>query len=605
MENDNLLEAIEAAREERTLPLSFAAALFTGEFKVELLDPFPGQPPEDSRLADGFISTLMSMLKEKLDPDEVDASGEIPKEVMDEMVHLGVFAMKIPKQYGGLGFSHSNYHRVMMQVASHCASTAVLISAHQSIGVPQPLKMFGTEAQKAKYFPRFSQGAISAFALTEPDVGSDPAHMKAEAKFSEAENCYILNGEKLWCTNGPIAEIIIVIAKTAPKIVRGKEKSQMSAFILEMNSPGVEVAHRCRFMGLNGIYNGLLRFHDVRIPKENLLGEEGRGLAMALATVNVGRLTLPMACTGVAKEALSIARTWGKERVQWGQPIGLHQVGKEKIAFISATTFAMEAIGWLTSGWQDKGNLDIRIEAAMAKLFCTESLWKIVDLTLQLRGGRGYEKASSLKARGEKGIAIERMMRDCRINTIIEGSSEIMRLFLAREALDPYLQKGKLFLKKKGLNKVGGAFELMRYYSGWYLKQLVKPLLVRPVRDFGPFRKQMIYVERASHKIARALFYGIIRYRQGLEKQQLLLGRLMDIGVELFAMTAVCSYAHYLQKNQEEKCANNELPFYFCALSQQRVETLFKALHENVDRKGDVLAEKVLDEEYLWLEKFQ
>ncbi len=224
--------------------------------------------------------------------------------------------------------------------------------------------------------------------MTEPDVGSDPAQMSCEAKLSEDGKYYILNGTKLWCTNGTIAELIIVTAKTAPKIVKGKEKKQISAFILEMNTPGVEVVHRCEFMGLKGIYNGVIQFTNVKIPAENLLWAEGRGLAMALATINVGRLTLPAACAGGAKQCLSIARRWGTERVQWGLPVGLHEAGREKIAYIASTTFAMEAIAWITSSWQDQGKIDIRIEAAMAKMFCTEETWKIIDLTLQLRGGR-------------------------------------------------------------------------------------------------------------------------------------------------------------------------------------------------------------------------
>ena len=255
--------------------------------------------------------------------------------------------------------------------------------------------------------------------------------MSSEAKLSEDGKYYILNGEKLWCTNGTIADVIIVVAKTAPKVIYGKEKQQISAFILEMNTPGVEVVHRCEFMGLGGIYNAQLRFTNVKIPVENRLGEEGRGLAIALATVNVGRLTLPAACTGAAKQCLHASRQWGNSRIQWGMPVALHEAGRQKIAYMAATTFAMEAVCWLTSQWADEGEVDIRIEAAMAKLFCTEALWKITDLALQLRGGRGYEKATSLKARGEIPYPIERAMRDCRINTLLEGSSEIMKLFLA------------------------------------------------------------------------------------------------------------------------------------------------------------------------------
>jgi len=599
------LEVIEESREKEYVHPSFGGQLFMGEFKPELLFPFPEQSEQDKAEADELIEKLTVLLQTKLDPELVDESREIPEEVIEEMARMGVFAMKIPKEYGGLGFSQSNYNRAVMKVASYCGSTAVLISAHQSIGVPQPLKMFGTEAQKKKFLPRFRQGSISAFALTEPDVGSDPAQMKTEAVLSPDGSHYILNGEKLWCTNGTIADIIIVMAKTAPKIVKGKEKKQISAFILEMDTPGVEVVHRCNFMGLGGIYNGLIRFTNVKIPKENLLDKEGRGLAMALSTINVGRLTLPAACTGAAKVALAIARRWGNERVQWGMPIGLHEAGREKIAYIAATTLAMEAMTWLTSSWADKGGVDIRIEAAMAKLFCTESAWEIVDMTMQLRGGRGYEKASSLKARGEPAYPVERMMRDVRVNMILEGSSEIMKLFLAREAMDPHLKKAGDLLRRdvsagKKLKAVG---RLLGFYSTWLPKQWFKSLWGGSYKELGPLGKHYNYIEKWSHTLSSTIFYYMARYQQGLEKRQMILGRLMEIGTDLFAMSAVCSYAESLQKKNPEDKSPMELADYFCAMARRRIELRYESLSENDDRQANDVAKKVLQNDFMWLEK--
>ncbi|HEY4831024.1 MAG TPA: acyl-CoA dehydrogenase family protein, partial [Waddliaceae bacterium] len=513
--NKQAMEIAEEAREKEWRHPSFGGLLFMGKFIPALLHPFPTQSLEDKEIGDKFIEKITSYLEKHLDPNKVDATREVPKEVVEELGKMGAFAIKIPKEYNGLGLSQTNYNRVVMKVASYCASTAVLLSAHQSIGVPQPLKMFGTEAQKKKYFPLFREGKISAFALTEPDVGSDPAKMSAEAKLSEDRKHYILNGTKLWCTNGTVADVIIVMARTAPKIIQGKEKKQISAFILEMNTPGVKVVHRCEFMGLSGIYNGMLKFTDVKIPVENLLWEEGRGLAMALATINVGRLTLPAACAGAAKQCLSIARRWGKDRVQWGLPVGLHEAGREKLAYMSATILAMEAMTWLTCAWADQGTADIRIEAAMAKLFCTESLWKIVDMTMQLRGGRGYEKATSLIARGEVGYPVERVMRDCRVNLILEGSTEIMKLFLAREAMDPHLKKlGDLIKKKQPpLKMVGQALKLLGHYSLWYPKEWLLSFTSRSYSELGDLAKYFRFSERCSHKLARYLVYYMGRYR--------------------------------------------------------------------------------------------
>lgn len=602
--HEQSMEVAEEARNEDYQNPSFGAQLFMGDFNWHMLFPFPEQDPNDKKIGDDFAEKLTQLLTSQLDPEEVDKTREIPRAVIDAMAKMGVFAMKVPKQYDGLGFSHTNYNRTVMKVASYCGSTAVLISAHQSIGVPQPLRLYGTEAQKKKFFPRFRQGSISAFALTEPDVGSDPARMTAEAVLSEDGSYYTLNGDKLWCTNGTIADIIIVIAKTAPKMVKGKEKQQISAFIVEMNTPGIEIVHRCEFMGLGGIYNGLLRFTNVKIPVENRLGEEGRGLAMALATINVGRLTLPAACTGAAKQCLHVARDWGSHRVQWGMPIALHEAGRQKIAYIASTTFAMEAVSWLTSHWADQGKVDIRIEAAMAKLFCTEALWKIVDLTMQLRGGRGYEKASSLKARGELPYPIERVMRDCRINTILEGSTEIMKLFLAREAMDPHLKRLDFLVKSKPslselITKVP---KLLGHYSWWYLKKLFRPLKTDHYPQLGKLEKHFQFIQTTAPRLARTIFYYMAKYQKKLEHKQMLLGRLIDIGTDLFAMAATCSFAVY-QAQKHQHASAPDLADYFCVVAERRIKESFTALTNNDDSLTNQIAKRVVGDEYKWVEE--
>ena len=596
----------EEAREKDYVHPTFAGQLFMGNFVPELLHPFPFQPTEDKEKADQFIQRIEEYLKAKIDPEEVDRTREFPPDAIKEMAEMGVFAMKVPEEYDGLGFSQTNYCRVVQKVASYCGGTGVLVTAHQSIGVPQPLKMYGTEEQKRKYLPRFRQGDISAFALTEPEVGSDPSEMKAEARLSEDGSHYILNGEKLWCTNGVIADVIVVMAKTAPKVVKGKERKQISAFVVEMDWPGIEVTHRCEFMGLGGIQNGLISFNNVTIPKENLIWEEGRGMAIALGTINVGRLTLPAGSVGAAKQCLSIARRWSAERVQWGQAIGLHEEGRNKIAYMAATTFAMEALTWLTCAWVDSGDKDIRIETAMAKLFCTEELWKIVDMTMQLRGGRGYEKARSLEARGEPPYPVERIMRDCRVNMILEGSTEIMHLFLAREAMDPHFKRlmplieGDLSLGQK-LKKI---LDLTGFYGTWLPAQHIKGLFTRSYADMGPLEKHFKYIEQTAHRLARSIFYAMGRYQLALQKKQMLLARLMETGTELFTMAATCSYAIALKKQDSSKGDTSvELADYFCTLSRRRIESHLKGISDNDDSQANKLAKRVLDREMRWLEE--
>ncbi len=599
------MEIAEDARQQEREHPSFAGEMFMGRFLPELVFPFPEQPEKERQEGDAFIEQLMDYLRKNLDPDLVDVTRTIPAHVIQEMGRLGVFALKIPKEYGGLGFSQTNYNRLVMRVSSYCGATAVLISAHQSIGVPQPLLMYGTEEQKKKFLPLFREGKISAFALTETDVGSDPARMSAEARLSDDGTHYILNGSKLWCTNGVIADIIVVMAKTKPKIVNGKEKTQISAFILDMKTPGIEVVHRCEFMGLGGIYNGLIRFTDVKIPRENLLWDEGRGLALALGTINIGRLTLPAACAGAAKQCLSIARRWGAERVQWGLPIGLHESGREKLAFIASTTFAMEAVCWLTSYWADSKDRDIRIEAAMAKMFTTEALWKIVDMTMQLRGGRGYEKALSLKARGEEPFPVERAMRDCRVNMILEGSTEIMKLFLAREAIDPHFKLAKPLMTSKSSfgEKTKAIFEMFKFYSIWYPKQKLHWFTGRRFPQLGKLDKYYRSIERYSHRLSSELFIAMVKYREKLEHKQLLLGRLMDIGTDLFTMAAACSYSVHLDKDKSKEESPIELADYYCQLAQRRIEANFKALWNNDDKATDKIGKEVVEKKFRWLEE--
>lgn len=598
------MEVAESARELDWTKPSFGSRLFMGEFGYDMVDDFPVQSAEDKLIGDEFCAKVEAFLQANLDAEEVDATRTIPQNVIDGLFELGVFAMKVPKEYDGLGFTQVNYNRTMMMLATYCASTAVLVSAHQSIGVPQPLKLFGTEAQKKKYFPRFRKDTISAFALTEPGVGSDPSKMITEAVPDADGKMWTINGEKLWCTNGPIAGLLVVMAKTPPRLVRGKERQQITAFIVEGNAPGLEVKHRCDFMGIRGIQNGLMHFTNVRVPTENIIWGEGKGLKLALTTLNTGRLTLPAACTGVAKTCLSIVRRWGNEREQWGLPIGQHEAGREKIAYIASGTLAMEAVTWLTSHWADEKDKDIRLEAAMAKLFCSEMACKITDLTVAIRGGRGYEKASSLYERGEDPWPVERMYRDTRINTIIEGTSDIMRLFLAREAMDPHLKMAADILKSStpAMQKLRCGVKLAGFYAGWYTNQWVNASLWKGFDEMGRLADHYQGIDSMAHRLARTIFHYMGLYRDRLERKQVVLGHLMDIGTELFAMAATCSYARKLKQQNPNDDTPISLADYFCREATRRIEAHFHNLSDRDDRLMSGVAKAVLKGEYTWLE---
>ncbi len=598
------LELTEAARENVTA--SFGSRLFMGKLDLTGISPFPEQNAEDRAEGDAFLRRLETFLREHVDPDEIDRTGEIPQDVIDGLAKMGAFGIKISTDYNGLGLSQTNYSRAAMLLGSHCGNLTALLSAHQSIGVPQPLILFGTEEQKRKFLPRVAQGEISAFALTETGVGSDPANMQTHAEPTEDGKDFILNGEKLWCTNGTKAGVIIVMARTPSKMVKGKEKKQITAFIVEMDSPGVEVLHRCHFMGLRALYNGVIRFKNVRVPRENIVLAEGKGLRVALTTLNTGRLTLPAACVGLSKRCLEVSKKWASDRAQWGAAIGKHAAIADKIAHMAANTFAMEAMTLLTSSLvtRDK-HADIRLEAAMCKLWGSEMAWQIVNDTMQIRGGRGYETAGSLQERGEEPVPVERFMRDCRINTIFEGSSEIMRLFVAREALDPHLKIAAAALDSRLplSQRARAAFKAGCFYAGWYSRQWL-PVNALNLHGFDKRLAQHLrYAARTSRKLARALFHAMVRFGPKLERQQVLLGRFVDIGAELFAITASCLRAQALLKANRNSSEVRDLADYFCNTARLRIAHLFRELHHNADGKGYRLAQKVLGGEQDWLQE--
>jgi alkylation response protein AidB-like acyl-CoA dehydrogenase len=582
-----LTEAARTATHEKT----FAAGLFMGEFNLAGISPFPSQSDDDRARGDVFLKKLETLLREKVNADEIDRTGEIPQAVIDELAKLGAFGIKIPAEYGGLGLSQTNYCRTAILLGSWCGNTTALISAHQSIGVPQPLILFGTDEQKRKYLPRVAAGEISAFALTETGVGSDPAAMTTRAEPAPDGDSFILNGEKLWCTNGTRAGIIVVMAKTPAKMISGRLKEQITAFIVETSWQGVEVICRCRFMGLKALYNGVIRFKDVRVPRENILLAEGKGLRVALTTLDTGRLTLPAACAGLSKRCLRISRKWANERVQWGAPIGKHAAIADKISRMAANTFAMEAMVLLAASHVDKDkHADVRLEAALCKMWATEAAWEIVNDAMQIRGGRGYETADSLKSRGEAPFALERFLRDSRINTIFEGSSEIMRLFIAREMLDPHLKVAGAVLNSKlpMSQRLRAAAKAFWFYARWYPAQW---LPASPAAARNPaLKRHLRYAAQMARKLARGIFHAMLRHGPKLEREQLLLFRFVNIGAELFAMTAACLRSEEMSDGEVARLAD-----YFCRTARLRIEENFQRISGNADHAGYHLARETLD----------
>jgi alkylation response protein AidB-like acyl-CoA dehydrogenase len=605
----------EASRETAWRAPSFAKELYLGRLRLDLVHPHPLPDPDLAERGEEFLGRLRDFCATSVDGAAIERDDLVPDDVVRGLAALGAFGIKIPQEYGGLGLGQVQYNRALMIAGSAHPTLGALLSAHQSIGVPEPVKQFGSPEQKRAYLPRCAAGAVSAFLLTEPDVGSDPARLATTA-VPTADGGYVLDGVKLWTTNGPIAELLVVMAR----VVRdgasrdGAHRGGITAFVVEADAPGITVERRNAFLGLRGLENGLTRFDGVRVGADAVVGHEGLGLKIALSTLNTGRLSIPALCAGAAKWTLKIAREWSAERVQWGRPIGRHAAVAHKIAHIAATTYALEAVLDLSAHLADAGDHDIRIEAALAKLWSSEMAWTLADELVQIRGGRGYETAASLRARGERAVGAEQLLRDLRINRIFEGSSEIMHLLIAREAVDTHLAvAGDLIDPESGLRaKARAAGRAAAFYTGWFPRLLAgRGLDPRAYAELGPLAGHVRFVERSSRRLARATFFGMARWQGRLEHRQGFLGRLVDAGAELFAMVAVCVRAHAqvsgtlaVAPEVDDGAAASavDLADAFCRQARRRVERHLHDLWHNTDARDERLAAGVLEGRFAWVE---
>ncbi|MEV6923176.1 acyl-CoA dehydrogenase family protein [Dactylosporangium sp. NPDC051485] len=592
-------KVIEESRETEWRKPSFGKELFLGRFRLDLIDPLPELDPAAEARGAEFRAKLAAYLSAEVDGQQIERDARIPDEVLRSLGELGAFGMKIDEKYGGLGLTNLDYCRALMLTGSVSPAIGALLSAHQSIGVPQPLKLVGTDEQKREFLPRLAAGEVSAFLLTEPEVGSYPANLRTSA-VPTPEGDYLLNGVKLWATNGTLATLFVVMA-LVPK--SEGHRGGITAFVVDGDAPGVTIERRNAFMGLRGLENSVTRFHDVRVPAANVIGGEGQGLRIALSTLNTGRLSLPAMCVGAGKWCLGVAREWAAERVQMGRPIGTYEAIAKKIAFIAGSTYGMEAMLEVSCRLADDNRNDIRIEAALVKLYASELAWKVADELVQIRGGRGYETAESLAARGERAIPAEQILRDLRINRIFEGSTEIMHLAIAREAVDAHLSvAGDIIDPEAGLGrKAKAAGNAGAFYAKW-LPTLVagKGQLPSGYADFGPLAGHLRYVERASRRLARETFYAMARWQGKLEHKQGFLGRIVDIGAELFAMAAACVKA---RTELEARPEGVELADLFCRQATLRAEALLRDLWDNADSVELSAAKRVLQGRYLGLEE--
>jgi alkylation response protein AidB-like acyl-CoA dehydrogenase len=601
---DTSMAMAEAARDRDWKLPSFVASAFAGDLRSDVVFPFPEQDADDRRIGDDYLQSLERVLVDEVDADEIDRTGQYPEQAFKALAAIGAFGMHIDKRYGGLGLSDINYARAVALMSSHDNATATWLSAHQSIGLPQPLRLFGTEEQKQRYLPRLAAGAISGFSLTEPDVGSDPAHISTTATPTSDGRGYTLDGRKLWTTNGTKAELLVVVARTPPKVRDGREIPQTTCFIVHADHPGVHVAHECEFMGMRGAGIAEIHFDKVFVAHEDVVGSPGQGLRVALSTLNLGRFAYAAAALGTAKSALRWIQQWVTDRVQWGSPIGRHQEIAARVAVMAANTFAIEAVAFVTAGLSDRGQTDLRLESAIAKYFSSETVWSIIDDAIQVRGGRGYETAASLAARGERPVPIERLFRDARVGRIFEGSSQVMHLLIARDAIDMHFRRLMPLVQHTTADNAERnqlLKEAAKFYAAWY------PRLWRPVARTLPSpglspanRDHLSYLDAASRRLARRLMHTMVRHRQHLEHEQLILSHVVDVGVDIFAMTATLSLAAQRSKELADE-GPQQLADLFCQLARSRVEANLDAIGDRIGTAMDRISQDLMAGHHDWL----
>ena len=420
-EDRQMIEDIETMMGPEPAEMGFVKNTFWGRFESDRVLPYPREDREEREQCNALLDELEAYLENEHPAIQIDNEQEIPQWVIDRLFEMGVMGMIIPEEYGGLGLGVTSYNRVLELIGYYCSSTAVMVSAHQSIGC-KALVMFGNEKQKAEYLPTVAQEELSAFCLSEPNVGSDAANQETTCVESEDGEHFILNGEKKWSTSGAFSALFTVMCKNMVPGEDGElEQKGVNALICTPDMEGVEIFEKNRSKaGIRGTQQARLRFDDVKVPKENLLHERGRGLNVALSCLNYGRCTLSAGVTGAAKRAMNQSTKWVQTRYQFGRPLAEFELVQQKIARMSAYTYAMDALLYLMTGMLDRGDEDIMVETAICKVFCSDYGWKVIDDAMQLMGGEGYVTEHEL----------ERIWRDNRIHRIVEGSNDVMKSFI-------------------------------------------------------------------------------------------------------------------------------------------------------------------------------
>jgi len=612
------LEQIEEAREQ-IRGMSFMTDLFLGHPQFSWLVPSP-EAPEEQRIGEAYCEKVSSFLQDHVNPEEIERNAKIPDAVLAGLFDLGAFSMKIPKEYGGLGFSYKNYGRVLTLIAGWSNVLSLTVAVPQSIGIAMPILLFGNEEQKRTYLPRIVRNEISAFALTEPLTGSDAANVRTEAVLDTDGKTFLLNGEKLWCTNGPIAGFLTLIARVPAKKEyhqgkiqwrptpkgEGADRAVHTAFIVDMHSPGITIEQRCQFEGCRGIENGYMTFRNVHIPADHVIGDIGKGLRYALTILNIGRaISIPAICLGMAKQAWQPTLDRANSRVTFQKPLGERHTQQKRIGLMAADLFAMEALSNLVWHLADQNTYDIRIEAAIAKIACSEKTIQFLRDAQIIFGGLGYETAASKGFRGEPAFGIEQLVRDVEMYRIGEGATDILRPFVAREALNPHLERAKAYLDERLTPEehTREMLALFRQYLPHFWEQWKrKPLPERSEFEHPRVRRILMYAERASRRLARAILSVLALHQERLRDDQGRQNRIETVGEDILIMAATALHAVAQERTQHIPGVWDLVDEVFRE-ARKRIDRAIPEIIHNEDMQVIHVGKRALQNHYPWLTK--
>ena len=555
-----------AEREDHTA--SFMKSLFAGVIDQDILFPFPQLPKEEKENLDLILQAWREFARDNIDPVQIDRDEHIPDAVMAGLKELGFFGLSIPEEYGGAGLSKTAYSRIFEEICMLDASIAVMLGAHCSIGA-NPLIMYGTDRQKEKYLPKLATGEwIACFALTEPNAGSDAAGIQSFAQLNERKTHFTLNGGKIWISNGGIADLATVFAKTEVYI-GGEKQKKITAFLVEAGWDGFSAGKPEHKLGIRGSNTTSLNFDSVQVPVENVLGPIGKGFKVAMETLNLGRLSLAAGCVGGCKALLRESVVYAKNRRQFGQPIAQFEIIQDKISQMVADTYAAESMVYLTSALADRGDVDFSLESAICKIFASEALWRTVNETVQIAGGLGYSKD----------YPYERYLRDARINLIFEGTNEILRAFIALAGM----QGPGEYLKRigKALRDPIKGFGLLTGFAVHKVKDVVARDALKDIHT--ELKEETDRFNEFAHELESLVEKSLMKYGKDIVQHEFILARIANMAIDLYGMAAVLSRIDTQLKAGEPVAQELPIARLYCDSAWRRVRREARQVENNLD----------------------